>query len=110
MMSQRGAGDIWENLYEFPMVETAAPVSLPELMQQGEFQAYFAGAELRSLGPAVRHLLSHQRIYAHFYVVEWSGQQEVKKSHWDYHLLENLDKLAKHKLISSFVERYFSAH
>ncbi|HIY75557.1 MAG TPA: A/G-specific adenine glycosylase [Candidatus Sphingobacterium stercorigallinarum] len=110
MMSQRRAGDIWENLYEFPMIETAAPVTLPELMQQEEFQAYFADAELRSLGPAVRHLLSHQRIYAHFYVIEWSGQQGVKKSHWDYHLLENLDKLAKHKLISSFVERYFSAH
>lgn len=107
LMSQRSSGDIWGNLYEFPLIETGDAVALPELVSHAEFQQYFPDAQIQMIGSPIRHLLSHQRIHAHFYVLEPGKQNVVKKSHWNYYLLENLDKLAKHKLISSFVEHYF---
>lgn len=110
LMSQRSAGDIWENLYEFPLVETAGLVEPSELNENEDFLQHFPQAEVQPLGPVVRHLLSHQRIHARFYLLQPGPSGLVEKSHWNYHLLENLDNLAKHKLISSFVERFFSAH
>ncbi|MNY32053.1 hypothetical protein D3C86_1662440 [compost metagenome] len=51
-----------------------------------------------------KHILSHQHIYATFYRLLDPRGLERKKINWNYVLLKDLDKLAKHKLIFSFLE------
>lgn len=107
LMSQRSEGDVWANLYEFPMLETAKDINVAELVQLPEYRELFGENEPIMIQGQVKHILSHQNIYAKFYKIDVDNSELVKKRNWNYCLLENLDKLAKHKLISSFVEHYF---
>ncbi|MFD2903017.1 A/G-specific adenine glycosylase [Sphingobacterium anhuiense] len=105
LMSKRGASDVWENLYEFPMIETSEALEGLEITAHPEFLALF-GTEvtISLLQRNKKHVLSHQNIYATFYSVLSSRDLEKKKVNWNYVLLKDLDKLAKHKLIFSFLE------
>ncbi len=107
LMSQRMDGDVWANLYEFPLVESAGPLEIPELVAMEEYQQYFGHAIPEKIERTIKHVLSHQNIYASFYRMPKDVKLQSKKSHWNYCLSKKLDKLAKHKLISSFIERYF---
>ena len=107
MMTQRGAGDVWNGLYEFPMLETAESIAEEQLFEQEFFKAYFEEtALLQPVGPIVKQVLSHQNIYARFYMLDDTAKMKNKKSEWNYFLLEKLDSLAKHKLIFSFLEEH----
>lgn len=106
LMAKRGQGDVWTSLYEFPMIETAADVSVPELMINPDFTEYFEeNTILKVVDKPVKQVLSHQNIYARFYIVSEAGMVKAKKKEWDYHYYEKIDKLAKHKLIFSFLEK-----
>lgn len=106
LMSRRGEGDVWTNLYEFPMIETTENIAMPDLMALNEFNRYFKeDTVLEPIGEPVRHVLSHQYIYARFYLVADSSSLKEKKKEWDYHYSEKIDNLAKHKLIFSFLEK-----
>ncbi len=107
LMSQRSEGDVWANLFEFPMIESDADLNVAELVQMEEFQKDFGLSVPTQIKGQIKHILSHQNIYARFYKLEINASKLPKKSHWNYFILEKLDTLAKHKLISSFVEHYF---
>jgi len=59
-LHKRGAGDIWQNLYELPLVETLTEKK-PEI-------AWLKGMTLTPLG-TLKHVLSHQIIYGSIYKV-----------------------------------------
>ena len=106
LMAKRGGGDVWANLYEFPLIETNEDIDLGELVNGEEYRRYFGNTVAEPVGGVTKHVLSHQNIYARFYRVEGVEALLEKKDSWDYFLLENLDKLAKHKLIFSFINKY----
>lgn len=108
LMSKRGEGDVWSNLFELPLIETDVDVDLVELMQLEDFITHFEGADLLPVNGQIKHILSHQNIYARFYRLENLPEVKGKKEEWNYFLSENLDKLAKHKLIFSFLNKYIS--
>jgi A/G-specific adenine glycosylase len=72
-LHRRPEGDIWAGLYEFPLIESDAPLSPEELFASPAFRAMVSGE-----APVVRHVLSrrhvlsHQRIHAEFYHVRLS--------------------------------------
>lgn len=73
LFGQRTAKDIWQRLYEFPLIETDRPVSYEELEQTEAFKQLFEGIdEIRVLRmvEAPKHVLSHRIIYARFYEIE----------------------------------------
>ncbi|MFC6103413.1 A/G-specific adenine glycosylase [Olivibacter domesticus] len=104
---KRGPKDIWENMYEFPLIEQAAPLSISELKNTKEFNELFGrGAELHIISTPKKHILSHQNIYATFLEVSKISKDSNKKGEWDYVLLKDLDTLAKPKLIFAFLRDY----
>lgn len=106
LISKRGEGDVWQNLYEFPLIEYDHTVTIPEILLDEQFVEYFGQkANLRILQKQTKHILSHQNIYATFFEVQLADSLIQKKSNWDYVYLKDLDKLAKHKLIFTFLER-----
>ncbi|GEM62788.1 A/G-specific adenine glycosylase [compost metagenome] len=105
LMSKRGASDVWENLYEFPMIETSEALEGMSIAAHQEFLDIFGSeVQLTLLQTNKKHILSHQHIYATFYRLLDPRGLERKKINWNYVLLKDLDKLAKHKLIFSFLE------
>jgi len=99
LVRKRDFKDVWHNLYEFPMLETESK-ELPEelLLTMG-----IKSAEIVSMFEA-RHILSHQRIYAHFYKVTnpgafvKDGLLTVSK--------EAFYKLPIHRLMETYSERF----
>lgn len=76
LLSQRKEKDIWQNLYEFPLIETEQPEDLVMLQQEKAYREVFAGAgEVRILRTVEmpKHVLSHRIIYARFYEIEVGG-------------------------------------
>ena len=58
-LHKRGSGDIWQGLYELPLVETPSAAAL----QKNQF------GTLVPVGKPLKHVLSHQVIYADLYKV-----------------------------------------
>lgn len=70
VLRRRGAGDIWQGLYEFPLIETPEPVEYTVLAAMPEFCALFKDAGAVCLAGTVTmpvHQLSHRAIHAVFY-------------------------------------------
>ncbi|UZJ64963.1 A/G-specific adenine glycosylase [Sphingobacterium sp. KU25419] len=68
LMSKRGASDVWENLYEFPMIETSEALEGMSIAAHQEFLDIFGSeVQLTLLQTNKKHILSHQHIYATFY-------------------------------------------
>lgn len=103
LISQRGPGDIWENLFELPLFETAANISVPELLRSAEFQARFGtNVRLKHSFIPVRHILSHQKLHICFHEIENFSEQTAEKNGWNYIDFEELGGLAQPKPIFEF--------
>lgn len=61
LVERRPAGDIWQGLYQFPVVESDGPLAPDEALQRSGLAQ--GAVIVRSFGP-LRHVLSHQRIHA----------------------------------------------
>ena len=104
---KRRGDDIWKNLFELPLVETAGPVSEEAFRQLPEVRALFAGDErsaLRLVCGNVKHVLSHRVIHADFYEAvlpeesaSFSAYLRVRR--------EDLGEYAVPRLIEAFLEK-----
>ena len=72
LLRRREGRDIWQGLYEFPLIETEGPAELPELARLPQFRELLGDAPwhlVRSV-PMPKHQLSHQTIHAVFHRLE----------------------------------------
>ncbi|MDR0395041.1 MAG: A/G-specific adenine glycosylase [Tannerella sp.] len=72
-LHRRAGRDIWEGLYEFPLIETAACMDFAELKGEKAFNELFRGTGEPVISLAangVKHVLSHQILHATFYRVD----------------------------------------
>lgn len=110
LMQKRGKGDIWENLYEFPLIEWPEMVgNLGGGAEKQEFIAevkssFGANAQITFVKGPIKHILSHQVIFANFWNVTDVSKENEKKVNRNYVNLKQLNILAKPKLILSMVE------
>ncbi|WP_134089671.1 A/G-specific adenine glycosylase [Olivibacter sp. XZL3] len=103
-MQRRGPKDIWENMYEFPLIEYPEALDLSQLKETSVFQQFFpVDSELEIISRPKKHVLSHQNIYATFIAVKNFIQSGEKKRDWNYVFIKDLDTLAKPKLIFTFL-------
>lgn len=67
-LHQRNGNDIWKYLYEFPMVETDNSKSVAEVINSAlpELLHDTTGCVVTDIRGPVLHILSHQKITAHF--------------------------------------------
>jgi len=107
-MQQRGAGDIWQGLYEFPLLESLTSLSPGELVCTDDFKQKFGDlSHIKWVHGPVKHLLSHQRIFAQFIVMEVSDAYFLANNEQFVPLAE-LENLAQPKLIFEFVLKLFT--
>lgn len=68
---QRTLKDIWERLYEFPLIESRRPVSVANLIGSGAWSALFPDQEMdvRKTSGLYKHILTHQELHARFYLL-----------------------------------------
>lgn len=83
-IEQRKGRDIWQNLYQFPLIETDRPLEMEELLQTSSLQSLLSDVESvvweKNL-PTIKHILTHQTIYARTYVIEIAARGEGLKNY-----------------------------
>lgn len=68
-VQKRTEKDIWQNLYEFYLVETEKQTDPESVLKHKELKQLAKGAQIVSITPQKKHILSHQHIYATFYEI-----------------------------------------
>jgi A/G-specific adenine glycosylase len=68
-LGSRRNKDIWQGLYEFPLIETSGKVSTESLMKTESWSGFVGrhGIKPSKVSVPVKHVLSHQEIQARFY-------------------------------------------
>lgn len=105
-LQKRTNKDVWQNLYEFPLIETDHLLSLSELVGNEKFKSIFEATEelyiLKKSNP-MKHVLSHRVIFAQFISIKISNTSEAF-SHFNKVSMNNLDRYAVSRLMELFFE------
>ena len=104
-MHKREGRDIWQNLYQFPLIETSVPIAAHELLHTPEFETSWGkNARIKGITGPVKHQLSHQRIHAQF--IEIAGFKVIDTQNFTWTPLDQVEALAQPKLISDFSKKF----
>lgn len=100
-MRKRVAGDIWEGLYDFPLVESDKPLTAARL---GKELSALAGFQVKPAAIAtVKHQLTHQQLLAEFHLAE-VPQKAVPPQGSAFYSPSQIGRLPKPVHILRFVE------
>lgn len=104
VIERRPAGDIWQGLYQFPMLEGMAPAEVDEIVRA--FPETAGGVYMGTQGP-FRHILTHQRILAKFSVFRMDGLPDSlgQRRRW-----ADMDGVAFPRLIHHYLDKKLFAH
>ncbi len=71
IIRKRLAKDIWINLYDFPLIETATETNEETFLESQDWKNFIGAHTYRihSVSPYYKHVLSHQRIFARFWKI-----------------------------------------
>ncbi len=106
LIRQRTGKDIWQHLYEFPLIETPRSMSPGSLMESPYWKEIFMHRWNKPLRVSrnIRHILTHQVIHAKFYHLDYfPGDQAIKSSFLEVSLSE-IGKYPVPKLIENYLE------
>ena len=76
LLHKRVANDIWQNLYELPLIETTEPIDADALFQHPDFKAWHSlipNYIYRGATSGIKHVLSHRVLHATFHELELQG-------------------------------------
>ena len=108
LVKKRQAGDIWQHLYDFPLIETQSMVEFPEYeFIQMVKNTYGNEVEIAHL-VTKKHVLTHQIIYVQFFVLAnyiLNFKQDAAVIWVDQH---NLNDLPQPKVIANFIKSYLN--
>jgi len=106
-LQKRKGKDVWQNLYEFPLIESEKLLSLSELVGSENFKNLFRGiaeVDIQKMSHPMKHVLSHRVIYAQFITIsinELNGEfDKLTKTP-----VNEIDKFAVSRLIELFLEK-----
>jgi A/G-specific adenine glycosylase len=106
-LHQRTGNDIWKGLYEFPLIETKTAIPPEKITAQADWKKLFAEAKVKIIrhSPPVKHQLTHQTLWAHFYLVETPVIPKNLREHYLCVPLKEFDRYGIPRLIDAFLEK-----
>jgi A/G-specific adenine glycosylase len=97
--------DIWNSLYEFPLIETEIPESLPKLKTLPPWSDFIINKSFVPDGPIThKHLLTHQTLFCSFYYLNLPDEAPIPVSDFIPVSLKKLHKFAVPKIIDRYLE------
>ena len=83
-LQRRISNDVWKNLYEFPLIETDHLLDINEVYKHDFFHKLTAGITseitIKLLTTPIKHVLTHQQIYAQCFLVELNDRSNFLSS------------------------------
>ncbi|MCL4118529.1 UNVERIFIED_CONTAM: hypothetical protein GTU68_061181 [Idotea baltica] len=103
ILEKREGKGIWQNLYQFPLIETKAEANFDtvlELVKQNEVLNDVSFELILYNKDAIVHKLSHQHLYTKFWIVK------TKQGFKDGILIDDIENYAVPILIGNFIESF----
>ena len=104
-LQKRTGKGIWQNLYEFPLIETENDFKIDELKSLDDFQDVSKKFEINSLvlynEVPILHKLSHRNIYTRFWIAETQKNDDEAIS------ISQMETYPVPKLIGNFITTFF---
>jgi len=106
LIKQRLPGDVWQHLYDFPLIETAGDDFENSLDFPEKIKNMFGENVVIKPVEAKKHILTHQIIYVQFfaidnYIVNFNQHTEIKSVK-----IEAFKHLPHPKIIGDFIEKH----
>ncbi len=105
ILQQRTGKGIWQQLYEFPLIETSEEINLAALQKLPQFKIFSEGMNIETISlfneKPVIHKLSHQHLYTRFWIVEVSQESNNTVP------ISEIENYAVPVLIADFVSEFF---
>jgi A/G-specific adenine glycosylase len=105
-IKQRINERIWHNLFEPPFIETATLKEKDEIFALLEVQALIGKQPKAKNAFTVKHQLTHQTIYANFWVIDVPKTFKLTDKTYIPVKLEDIPKYAIHRLFDKFWQFY----
>ena len=105
LLMRRNGKDIWQNLYEYPLIETEQPTDFVDLQQTDVYKKWMNGVQeiqVLRMYEMPEHVLSHRIIYARFYELEVSNFSEAMQN-----CLKVADQDMEQYAVSRLMELYW---
>lgn len=104
VVRQRIQKDVWQQLHEFALIETAQPVTNNQLLKQ--FQSVYSLNLNKSLALAAKSTqrLTHQLIHFSFFIIELPRQAPIP--HFTWAKVNTLRNLAFPKTLQQFIRHH----
>jgi len=103
-LQQRLEKDIWQNLWEFPLLETSEAMTMEKIMQESRFRIWFGKSFTFGNPLYFKHILSHRIIHATFLPVRVQ-QTEAIPSSWTKVPLDQLDTFAVSRMTENYLDK-----
>jgi A/G-specific adenine glycosylase len=106
-IKKRIGNDIWKNLYEFPLIETAVMQAVEDLIETESFKNMFLGVkniQIETISAPIKHVLTHRIINAVFYTIKIDNENDFLKEFVKIEL-SNLHTYPVSRLIEIFIEK-----
>jgi A/G-specific adenine glycosylase len=102
-LQQRIEKDIWQNLWEFPLIESSESFSMETLMEEPLMKTWFGTSYTLGKPHMFKHVLSHRIIHATFVPVRMQQDSPVPTS-WTKVSIHQIDTFAVSRLTENFLE------
>lgn len=100
LIEKRVNKDIWQHLFQFPLIETGEEISLQEARTL-IVDRY--GLEPLSVSPQIRHILTHQRIHAHVWKFD-AFPSDLSEKHWIEIAAKDLSSYPIPRILDRYLE------
>ncbi len=105
-LSKRTQKDIWQQLYEFPMFESGLELNENEILAQAkELSLLSNNSEILSISKKIKHVLSHQDIYARFFEIRDPHFQHQNRGKYLYIKDDEIRDFALPRLIEQYLQK-----
>ncbi|WP_298548434.1 A/G-specific adenine glycosylase [uncultured Aquimarina sp.] len=109
IIKQRTGKGIWQNLYEFPLIESDKDVDLTYIKEQEDFKNLMGTKpyDITLYKDEFKvHKLSHQHLYTRFYVVKMNEKPEIN-GELDLVEIEKIREYPVPILLGNFIDSFF---
>ncbi|HEY6064446.1 MAG TPA: A/G-specific adenine glycosylase [Chitinophagaceae bacterium] len=96
--------DVWQDLYEFPLIETASECDPKTILQRAEKEKWILkkGYEVLAVSPVFKQQLSHQLIAGQFIKLRVKKKSQLSND-WQWMIKKRIGKYA----FPQFINQYF---
>ncbi len=107
LMKVRTSGDIWQGLYDFYLIEHTEALETDNLLNHLTAKENMGDLKVISVSDEIKHVLTHQRIYARFWLIDLSSTNIPNLEQFEAYSLLQTRQLPKPVLVDNYLAKWF---